>query len=97
MSAPAAWYHWDGEVLVLRLRVQPRARADAIVGPHGDRLRVRIKAPPVDGAANAHLQAFLAAICGVPRDQVEVSAGAGSRDKAVRVSAPTTLPPGVYR
>jgi uncharacterized protein (TIGR00251 family) len=84
-------------VLVLRLQVQPRARADAIVGPHGDRLRVRITAPPVDGAANAHLQAFLAALCGVPRAQVEVSAGTGSRAKTVRITGPITLPPGVSR
>jgi uncharacterized protein (TIGR00251 family) len=84
-------------VLVLRLQVQPRAREDAIVGPHGSRLRVRIKAPPVDGAANTHLQAFLAVICGVPRAQVEVSAGTSSRAKTVRVSSPTTLPPGVLR
>ena len=65
------WYRWDGDALLLRLRVQPRARSDALDEPVGDALRVRLRAPPVDGKANAALVAFLAETFGVPRKQVD--------------------------
>jgi uncharacterized protein (TIGR00251 family) len=51
---------WDGQDLILDLHVQPRASRDEIVGVIGDRLKVRITAPPVDGKANQHLIAYLA-------------------------------------
>ena len=54
-----SWYRWQGETLRLALRVQPRAREDAFGEPLGDELRVRIKAPPVEGKANARLVACL--------------------------------------
>lgn len=93
----AAWYRWDGESLVLRLRIQPRAARDELVGPHGDRLKVRLTAPPVDGKANAHLCGFLAERCGVAASRVALTAGATGRDKTVRIEAPTRLPDGVTR
>jgi len=95
MSAP--WYRWDGEALVLRLRVQPRADRDALAGPHGDRRRVRIVAPPVDGRANQHLCGFIAELCGVAPSRVSLLAGAQGRDKTVRVEGPRRLPEGVER
>lgn len=93
MGAP--WQRWDGTTLELRLRVQPRAARDEIAGPHGDRLKVRITAPPVDGKANAHLCAFLARCCGVAPSRVTLVAGDSGRDKTVRIAAPATLPPGI--
>jgi hypothetical protein len=92
-----AWYRWEGATLVLRLRVQPRAARDGFVGPHGDRLKVRIAAPPVDGKANAQLCGFLAAACGVATSQVSVDAGGSGRDKTVRIAQPRQLPTGVVR
>ena len=91
------WYRWDGSALVLRLRIQPRAAHDALVGPHGDRLKVRLTAPPVDGRANAHLCAFLAGVCGVAASRVALTAGTTGRDKTVRIEAPVRLPEGVER
>ena len=92
---PAPWYRWDGPDLVLRLRLQPRAGRDEIVGPHGDSLKVRITAPPVDGKANAHLTAWLAELFGVPHRQVTLLGGETGRDKLVRIAAPRRLPPDV--
>ena len=88
----ADWYRWEGEDLVLNLKVQPRASGDAIEAPAGDQLRVRITAPPVDGKANAHLGRFLAKCFGVPPSRVEVISGAQGRHKRVRIRQPEQLP-----
>jgi uncharacterized protein (TIGR00251 family) len=69
----------------IAIRVQPRASRDEIAGLHGAELRVRITAPPVDGAANDALIRFLARTLGVSRPDVTVLAGHGSRSKVVSV------------
>lgn len=89
----AGWYRWQGEDLLLQLRVQPRAARDEVVGPHGDCLKVRITAPPVEGKANAHLVKFLAKAFGVNRADVELLAGESGRSKRLRIHAPQTFPP----
>jgi hypothetical protein len=68
-----------------RVRAQPRASRTALVGEHGDALRVRLAAPPVDGAANDELTRFLAKRLRIAPSRVAVIAGAGGRDKLVRV------------
>lgn len=78
--------------LVCRLRVQARASASEFAGLFGDRLKVRIKAPPVDGAANDALLRFLAKAFAVPRSGVELLSGAGTRDKTVRIVSPRKIP-----
>lgn len=75
---------WDGDDLVLDLRIQPRAAADAIE-PFGERLKLRITAPPVDGRANRYLIRYLASALGVARSAVTIEAGENGRDKRVRV------------
>jgi hypothetical protein len=75
--------------VLLRIRVQPRAKVECLDGVHGDRLRLRLTAPPVAGAANAACVAFLARILGVRRSQVHIRAGEKSRDKLVHVSGLT--------
>lgn len=67
------------------VRVQPRASRSEVVGIHGNALKVRLQAPPVDGAANAALVEFLAESLGVPRRAVRVVAGETSRSKVVEV------------
>jgi uncharacterized protein (TIGR00251 family) len=69
----------------LRLRIQPRASRTEVVGLHGDTVRIRLSAPPVDGAANEELIRFLAATLGVPTRAVEITAGHGGRQKTVLV------------
>jgi len=86
------WYRWEGEALLLTLRVQPRASRDEIVGPHGESLKVRITAPPVEGKANAHLLKFLAKAFGVSRAAVELLGGESAREKRVRIVRPAKLP-----
>lgn len=89
------WYRWDGEDLLLAVHIQPRARHDEIVGAHGDRLKIRITAPPVEGQANTHLIRFLAECFGVPASAVELVTGASGRDKRLRIRRPRRLPAGI--
>jgi len=72
--------------VLLRLLIQPRASRTELAGRHGDALRVRLAAPPVDGAANEALVRFLAHQLDVPRAAVRITAGASGRRKTVRVS-----------
>ena len=74
----------DGGVR-LRVHVQPRAASSELCGLHGDALKVRLNAPPVDGAANAALVELLASVLGVPRRAVRVVAGSASRAKTVEI------------
>jgi uncharacterized protein (TIGR00251 family) len=71
--------------LTLRILVQPRASRSEIVGPHGDALKVRLAAPPVDGAANEELVRLLAREFKVPRSAVTIVSGQMSRRKTVKV------------
>jgi hypothetical protein len=75
----------DGRDLVLEGRVQPRASRSGIAGAPGERLRVRLQAPPVDGRANAALVEFLAETFDVPRAAVTIERGLTGRDKRVRI------------
>jgi uncharacterized protein (TIGR00251 family) len=86
---------WDGNDLLLRVHAQPRASRDEIAGQHGDALKVRVAAPPVDGEANEALRKFLGKQFGVPKSAVTVESGDGSRHKTVRICAPRTLPDGL--
>lgn len=92
MTSTDSWISRQGQDLVLRIQVQPRADRDGFAGVLGDALRVRIAAPPADGRANARLVAFLAGAFGVPRSQVELVAGHGGRRKRVRIHSPGPLP-----
>ena len=67
------------------VRVQPRASRNEVCGVHGDALKVRLSAPPVDGAANDALVDLLARSLGVARRAVRIVAGANSRSKVVDV------------
>lgn len=69
----------------LTIRAQPRASRSEVAGPYGDALRIRLAAPPVDGAANDELVAFLADTLGVAKRDVELVRGHGGRSKTVRV------------
>ena len=75
----------EGGVL-LRVRVQPRARVERLEGVQGDQLRLRLTALPVDGAANAACMAFLAKALGVSRSRVQMRAGAKGRDKVLYIA-----------
>ncbi|HEU4723440.1 MAG TPA: DUF167 domain-containing protein [Gemmatimonadaceae bacterium] len=78
-----------GTVVRVGVHVQPRASKSEIVGLHGAALKVRLQAPPVDGAANEALVSLLADRLGVPRRSVRVAAGATSRAKTVEIDGTT--------
>jgi uncharacterized protein (TIGR00251 family) len=86
------WYAWDGQTLTLNVHIQPRAGKDEVVGLHGDRLKIRIKAPPVDGKANRYLIEFLADVFGVAKKDVVLLAGETGRDKRFEIRAPKLWP-----
>jgi uncharacterized protein len=69
----------------LVVHVQPRAKKSEIAGRHGDALKVRLQAPPVDGAANAELVRFLAESLGITRRAVTIVGGLTSRRKTVEI------------
>jgi len=68
------------------IHVTPRSRREGIGGTHGDALRVRVAAPPVEGGANAACAVALAAALGVRRSEVDLDPGARGRRKKVRVA-----------
>lgn len=70
---------------VLRLLVSPGAPRSEVVGLLGDRLKLRLAAPPEKGAANQELLAFLARLLKVPKNSLKLTGGAKSRAKVVAV------------
>jgi len=87
-----AFYSWRGETLLLNLHLQPGASRIGFAGLHGERLKVRISAPPVDGKANSLLLAFLADAFAVSKQQVSLLSGQTSRQKRIAIHAPQQLP-----
>jgi hypothetical protein len=74
----------------LRIHCQPRASKTEIVGLHGDALKVRLAAPPVEGQANAELCQFLAQYFGVLGQEVQILSGKGARQKRVLIKGKTS-------
>ena len=78
-----SYLHETEDGVILRVKVQPRASRDEVVGVKGDALKVRITAPPVEGAANARLLTVLAKKLGIPRGRLELRTGSTSRLKSI--------------
>ena len=72
--------------------MQPAAGHTRVLGVHGDALKIKVAAPPVDGKANDALLQFFAEVFGVPLRQVTLVRGQTSRAKVVRVNAPMVRP-----
>ena len=71
---------------ILKLRIVPNARRSEVVGVHGDAIKVKVQAPPVDGKANEALREFLARQLQVPSRSIEIVGGEKSRDKTVAIA-----------
>ncbi len=78
---------------VLTCRIQARARHDEIAGEHEGAVKIRIQAPPADGAANKALVAFLAQRFGVSKARVTLERGHTARRKRVRIHGTDGEPP----
>ena len=86
------FYEWQNEDLILFCHLQPKASTDEFAGLHDGRLKIRIKAPPVDGKANKYLIKFLAKNFKVPNRQVILKSGDLSRKKTFHITKPMHLP-----
>ena len=74
---------------VLSVHIQPKASTTECVGFHGDAIKIRVAAPPVDGAANDELIRFLARQLSIPSTSVRIQSGASGRHKRVLVKGAT--------
>jgi uncharacterized protein (TIGR00251 family) len=69
----------------VEVHVKPRATKSKVVGVHGEALSIAIAAPPVDGEANDEVVRFVAKLFGIPKQQVGLVRGAGSRQKLLEL------------
>jgi len=87
------YYRWDKEALYLDCSIQPKSKADQIVGVVGERLKIRITAAPANGQANRQLVRFLAKLFHTKQAAVTIVSGQTSRHKRLCISKPLTVPP----
>lgn len=80
------WLHAKGDKLIIALHVQPGAKRTEVVGLHGEALKVRLAAPPVDGKANEALIGFLAGTLDLAKSQLALVSGQTARTKRVSVA-----------
>lgn len=84
MTAVSDLLSVDGDAVVLAVHVQPRAGRTAVVGRHGDALKVRVAAPPLEDRANDATIALVAEVLDVPVTGVQLVSGQRSRLKRLR-------------
>ncbi len=87
MTAMPSYIIPRGNDLEIRVKAVPGARCDAIVGALGERLKIRVSAPPEEGKANAAIVRLLAKTLGVHEREVELVSGAGNPLKIFAVRA----------
>ncbi len=88
----SAWYRRNGEIITLTLHIQPGAKRTDVAGLHGDALKIRLAAPPIEGRANEALLKFIAESFCVPLRQVELKQGGQSRHKVVAITGSKVEP-----
>jgi len=74
-----------GRMAILRVHVVPNAKSDCVTGEHGGALKIKLRAPAVEGKANAALVRFLAEQMKLPRHSIVLQSGQRSRDKLLRI------------
>lgn len=81
------WFRLAGDGrITLTLHIQPGAKKTEFAGLHGDALKIRLAAPPVDGKANEALVRFLADVLDLPKSAVMLKSGQTSRRKVLEVT-----------
>lgn len=88
----AEWYRVTGEVITLTLHVQPGAKRSEITGLHGDALKLKLAAPPIEGRANEALLKLISGLFDVPLRQIELKQGGQSRHKVVAITGSSVDP-----
>jgi uncharacterized protein (TIGR00251 family) len=82
------WYREDSTGVTFTVRAVPRASRSEIAGLHDGALRIRVAAPPVNGAANRELVRFLAKRFKVPLADISLVSGTNSKNKIIRIASP---------
>ena len=77
------WAQKTKDGIVIKIHVVPNSSKTQIIGEHGDRLKIKIKAPPVDGKANEEVIDFLCEKLGIKKNQAELVAGQTSKSKNI--------------
>jgi uncharacterized protein (TIGR00251 family) len=85
-------FQWADGDLILVCHLQPKASKSEFAGLHGDALKIRIQAPPVEGKANTELIKFLAKQFAVSKRDIEIISGELNRHKRVRITSPANIP-----
>lgn len=86
------WYRRNGETITLTLNVQPGAKRSEIAGLHGEALKIKLAAPPIEGRANEALLKFISELFAVPLRNTELKQGRQSRNKVVAVTGSKVQP-----
>ena len=86
------WYTWRNNSLILRLHLQPGARKNEITGLLNNRLRIKIKAPPVGGKANREIIDMLADEFKTRKSHINITSGKLNRNKTIDIHSPARLP-----
>lgn len=92
MAGSAVFWRADGDALVLTVKVQPGAKSDAVAGVQGGALKVRLRAPAIEGRANEALRVFLADCFQTSKSRVEILRGQTGRLKQVRLTETRVSP-----
>lgn len=84
-EAQKSFYKQNDKGLVLSILVKPNASVNKVEGVHDGQLKIRLNAPPVEGAANEMCRKFLGKLLGVPKTGIEIIAGQQSRQKRLQL------------
>ncbi len=86
-----SWITDSEDGVIIQVRATPRASKNQVQGLHGEAVKIRLQAPPVDGKANDALIEFLAEKLGIPQRQVVLLSGQTSRQKRISLQGVTTV------
>lgn len=87
-----SFYQWKQKDLLLKLHIQPNAKENKVIGLHGESLKLKVKAPPVDNKANKEIILYLSKEFKVSKSAVELVSGQTSREKRFLIKEPNVLP-----
>lgn len=86
------WYAREGNTVLVKFYIQPGAKRTEIAGIHGDELKIRLAASPIDGRANDALLKYVAQLFNVPVRQVTLKRGGKSRHKQIVITGSKVEP-----
>lgn len=82
-----SWILKSKEGITVKVHIVPNSSKTQIIGEHGDRLKIKIKSPPVDGKANEEILEFLCEKLGIKKHLAEIARGHSSKSKDIFISA----------